>query len=107
MTKNEQQGINSICENMYDSMMSEWGDTLVAWSDCGRLRTCQARVYESDNYIILVSYKTIVAFIDKNEEMFIDILRWTYVYTATSAQHIAKFFNDYGRGCTRYRYYDI
>ena len=60
-----------------------------------RLRTCNARVYESDNYYVLESYRTIVAFIDKRTDTIFDILRLVYGYTATSAQHISKFAKDY------------
>ena len=73
----------------------------------GRLRTCNATVYENERYIVLISYTTTVAFIDKQERAAYDILRLIYGYTSTSAQHIAKFFNDYARGCDKYRYYDI
>lgn len=73
----------------------------------GRLRTCQATVYENERYIVLISYTTTVAFIDKRERKAYDILRLVYGYTSTSAQHIAKFFSDYARGCEQYRYYNI
>ena len=73
----------------------------------GRLRTCNATVYENERYIVLISYTTTVAFIDKQEQKAYDILRLIYGYTSTSAQHIAKFFNDYARGYEQYRYYDI
>ena len=73
----------------------------------GRLRTCNATVYENERYIVLISYTTTVAFIDKRESKAYDILRLVYGYTSTSAQHIAKFFNDYARGYEQYRYYDI
>ena len=72
-----------------------------------RLRTCKASVYENERYIALVSYTTTVAFIDKRERKAYDILRLVYGYTSSSAQHIAKFFNDYARGYEQYRYYDI
>ena len=73
----------------------------------GRLRTCNATVYENERYIVLISYTTTVAFIDKREQKAYDILRLIYGYTSTSAQHIAKFFNDYARGYEQYRYYGI
>ena len=73
----------------------------------GRLRTCNATVYENERYIVLISYTTTVAFIDKQDRRAYDILRLIYGYTSTSAQHIAKFFNDYARGYEQYRYYDI
>ena len=66
-----------------------------------RLRTCQAVVFEFDDCYILQSYQTIVAGIMKDTDEEFDFLRMVYGYTATSAQHIAKFFADYGHGCTR------
>ena len=60
-----------------------------------RLRTCKAWVYESENYYALHSYSTYIAVIDKNTRILYDFLRMVYGYTATSAQHIAKFRQDY------------
>lgn len=65
----------------------------------GRLRTCQATVYENERYIVLISYTTTVAFIDKQAGKLYDILRLVYGFTSTSAQHIAKFRQDYGADC--------
>lgn len=67
-----------------------------------RLRTCQATVYETSKYYILKSYNTVVAFIIKDKDILVDILRLVYGHTNTSAKHIAKFNTDYGRakfGC--------
>lgn len=75
--------------------------------EVGRLRTCNATVYENERYIELDSYKTFVAFIDKQERKAYDILRLMYGYTSTSAHHIAKFFSDYARDYEQYRYYEI
>ena len=66
-----------------------------------RLRTCQAMVFEFDNCYILQSYHTLVAGIRKDTGEEFDFLRMVYGYTATSAQHIAKFFADYGNGGAR------
>ena len=63
-----------------------------------QLRNCNAVVYGQGQYIVLRSYNTIVAFIDTETDTLYDILRWAYGYTATSAQHIAKFDQDYGAG---------
>ena len=63
-----------------------------------RLRSCSAWVYETQNYYLLRSYNTIIAFIDKNTDTCYDVLRLEYGYTNTSAQHIAKFSRDYGKG---------
>ena len=64
-----------------------------------QLRHCQAWVYcfatdDGKQYYMLRSYGTMVAGISPDGEKF-DWLRYAYFYTATSAQHIAKFFNDY------------
>ena len=61
-----------------------------------RLRSCNAYVFESENFYFLRSYNTVVACIDKTTGQKYDFLRLVYGYTSTSAQHIAKFFHDYG-----------
>ena len=66
-----------------------------------RLRKCQAIVFEFEDCYILQSYHTPVAGIRKDTGEEFDFLRMVYDYTATSAQHIAKFFSDYGNGGTR------
>lgn len=66
-------------------------------SECSvrKFRTCQAQILENEKYIVLRSYSTIVAFIDKSTGKFYDALRYVYGYTATSSQHIAKFRGEY------------
>lgn len=49
-------------------------------------------------FYILKSYRNIVAAIDTCDDNCYDFLRLVYGYTATSAQRIAKFRNDYGAG---------
>ena len=66
-----------------------------------RLGNCQAVVYVYNDCYILCSYRTLVAAIVKATGEEFDFLRLVYGYTATSAQHIAKFFADYGQGGTR------
>lgn len=94
MNKNQQQTMNDYVLKNYHRMMKEfmyeknYGFT--------KLRTCQACVYETENFFVLKSYETIVACIDKNTAQKFDFLRYVYEYTSTSAQHIAKFFRDYG-----------
>lgn len=61
-----------------------------------RLNKCKAYVEETENYYLLFSYNTFVAFINKREQICYDILRVVYGYTSTSAHHIAKFRNAYG-----------
>ena len=83
-------------------MFVEWFDkqhgTIIKYK---RLRTCQAMVMEFEDCYILQSYHTIVAGIYKDTGEEFDFLRMVYGYTATSAQHIAKFFADYGNRGTR------
>lgn len=63
-----------------------------------RLRYCQAYVYETPSLYVLKSYNTVVAIIEKSTDTCYDFLRAVYGYTNTSAQHIYKFSQDYGRG---------
>lgn len=59
------------------------------------LRSCSADVWKlADGTILLRSYATFVAAITP-EGVGVDFLRYVYGYTATSAQHISKFFADY------------
>ena len=68
-----------------------------------RLRSCNACVWETKHFYILQSYATMVAAIDKESGVMFDFLRYVYGYTATSAQHIAKFYTDYD-ATSRYTY---
>lgn len=62
-----------------------------------QLRYCKACYGEiGENFIVLQSYGTCVAFYDKRDNAVYDYLRYAYGYTATSAQHIAKFADDMG-----------
>ena len=95
MNKREKQALcNQICKEVYEDAMAELN------SGCSfkRLRTCSAVVFESENYYVLQSYRTPIAVIDKSTDTLYDVLRYVYGYTATSAQHIAKFEHDYCRG---------
>lgn len=94
----EQATINQLCAQEKSKAQCELGNYI----SVSRLRTCQAYVYETENYYWLKSYGTFVAFICKTTDTCYDILRMVYGYTATSAQHIAKFRADYGQdkfGC--------
>lgn len=93
MKKSEQLEINEYVSKKYEEF-----DELY-WTELKhhykQLRHCNAWVHETESFIYLVSYSTIVAFIDKRTYEMFDILRLVYGYTSTSAQHIAKFRNDY------------
>ena len=80
--------------NAFEQAMADF-DESEKKRTCERLRTCQALVYASDNWFILKSYDTFVACINRKTGVGYDVLRYVYGYTATSAQHISKFFNDY------------
>ena len=79
--------------------------------DFKRLRYCAADVapvMDAETgelmYYVLRSYNTVVAAIDVSNDTLYDFLRYVYGYTATSAQHISKFSQDYGMGkwgCTK------
>lgn len=105
-----QREINEACRAYYDAAMEERGQ--MQWipdnkpSPWKRLRTCSAKVLETPSFFILRSYNTVVAVIDKCTGSTWDVLRMVYGYTATSAQHIAKFSNDYGTG-KRYTWREI
>lgn len=60
-----------------------------------RLRRCNAYVSRIGKWFVLTSYSTIVAIMDSDTHVLYDVLRYRYGYTATSAQHIAKFGHDY------------
>lgn len=94
MTKTEQQSMNMEV----DSFVDRFNDESPELRRSKKLRSCQATVYIYDEYILLKSYNTIVAGIDRKTDTLYDFLRMVYGYTATSAQHIAKFSHDYGNG---------
>ena len=100
MKKDDQRAINELVDGIYtcalDELSSEFNGCWRAFAPCRKLRSCTAWVYETENFYLLQSYKTIVAIISKNSNTLYDALRTVYGYTATSAQHIAKFRNDYG-----------
>lgn len=97
MKKFEQEKINSLCELAYENAIKEL-ERENAYTSCVRLRSCKAGVYETENYYLLTSYRTIVSVINKETDVCYDVLRMVYGYTSTSAHHIAKFRHDYGAG---------
>ena len=91
MTRREQLIINYYCEQEAAKLEVEMAGV---WKG-KRLRTTKSFVYETASYYVLRSYNSFVAFIRKSDGTCFDILRAVYGYTATSAQHIAKFRHDY------------
>ena len=90
--------VNTIVTGVIDNINLDCEQTYV-----GRLRKCSATVWETNHWYLLRSYRTFVAAIDKETGILYDFLRYVYGYTATSAQHIAKFANDY-HATQRYTY---
>lgn len=91
MKKEQQIDMNELCEIAQEKCYEEFFNR----SDCDfyseQLNHCNARIYFTENYIVLRSYRTIVACIDRCTGDFYDFLRLVYGYTATSLQHISKF----------------
>ena len=85
---------NMIVEQAWEKAQKVWANALKEIDDFERLDYCQAYTYQTRGYTFLMSYNTLVAFIDYNDQMY-DTLRLVYGYTATSAKHIAKFRNKF------------
>lgn len=99
MTKRELQlEENNACLELFNSACREYYETERETKHNikpRRLRSCTAKVFETENYYILQSYETLIAAVRKSDNALADALRHEYDYTATSAQHIAKFMHDY------------
>lgn len=101
MTKEQQKQMNEICMKKIEKL-NAYVDSLsqieLDHVYVNRLRYCSAHVLIYPRYYVLISYQTPVAFIDRVSGEAYDVLRYVYGYTATSAQHISKFFHDYSCG---------
>lgn len=106
MTRQQQINTNDLVQYHYDVALYEYEQ--LSWSNRNwkKLRHCTAEVCETENYYILRSYNTIVAVVNKYNFNVYDFLRMVHGYTATSAQHIAKFAHDYGN-MVIYRWRDV
>ena len=94
MKKTEQREINGIVMYHFGKALQEYYQEkrdAKHIQEGTRLRSCQAWVYETENYFLLQSYNTFIACMDKRDFSVYDALRHEYGYTSTSAQHIAKF----------------
>lgn len=97
MNKDIQENMNKYVLQNMDKMKHELQlEYPCVFNNSVKLRSCNAVVFESTNYYILRSYQTVVACIDKLTGQKFDFLRYVFGYTNTSAQHIRKFFSDYG-----------
>lgn len=108
MKKSEQIAINARVLGAMESFNRSYR---VSEPVCKRLRSCSAVVMEFPEYYALQSYNTIIAIIDRRTDTLYDFLRYVYGYTATSAQHISKFEDDYSAGkwscAARYTYREV
>lgn len=94
MKKQEQISINAQIERMMDKYNEVFYDTPdYKMPPKIRLNQCHAWTQDFEDFIVLWSYRSAVAAYDKRDGTLYDILRAVYGYTATSAQHIAKFRN--------------
>ena len=105
MTKKEQQ-IEINKNAMVGIELWEQATTVISRE---RLYHYNAEILELDNNCLaLTSYGTLVAVFDRLTGFFYDVLRYTYGYTATNAQHIAKFRVMLRNSILmEYRYYSI
>lgn len=95
MKKREMQRIeNQLVEQAWDRAKKVWVNSSKELDEVERLDYCKAWTYQTRGYSFLVSYETIVAFIDDSDNMY-DVLRLVYGYTTTSAKHISKFRNKF------------
>lgn len=111
MTKKELQlQIDELVIDAHQYLRNVWNNKRPV--SIKRLRNCQAWVYtfvdeNGHTYCVLRSYGTMVAAVSPTGDKY-DWLRYVYCYTATSSQHIAKFFQDYGgKDCPMFRYYPV
>lgn len=93
MKKSEQMQINQKVEEMQDECFKELSYYNSPFSN--QLDYCQAWIKETKNFIVLKSYNTVIACINKSDNTLYDFLRLVYGYTATSAKHISKFRHMY------------
>lgn len=89
MSKRELQRIeNQLAEQALERAKKVWNNA------SKELDYCQASTYQTRGYLFLISYGTIVAFVDDSGILY-DVLRLVYGYTSTSAKHISKFRNKF------------
>jgi len=92
MKKSEQRVINGKCLDALTALLEENNMEYLPNKDFNtRLYHCQAWIAETERFLVLKSYDTIVALLDKNTGVMYDIHRLAYGYTATSSHHIGKF----------------
>lgn len=95
MTKKDMQKLeNQLVENAWEKAKKVWYNAPKRLEEFERLNYCQAKTYQTSGYSFLISYNTIVAFVDDSGNLY-DVLRLVYGYTATSTMHITRFKNKF------------
>lgn len=82
-----------------------WVNALKELDEFERLDYCEAHTFQASGYSFLLSYNTIVAFIDVNDNLY-DVMRLVYGYTAAGAEHTAKFRNKF-RDVSEYTWREV
>lgn len=79
-----------------DMVEREMGASIPGVSDGTwvKFRTCSAETWDDGTFVWLKSYNTVVAAYHKDSNTVYDFLRVVYGYTATSSQHVGKFYHD-------------
>lgn len=85
--------VNQECECEWESVVNEYEAN--SNPPVTQLRKSKVRVVELPTYFVLLSYSTVVAAINIHTGVLYDMLRKVHGYTATNAQHIAKFADVY------------
>lgn len=95
MTKREIQKLeNQLVEQAWEMAKQVYQRYDGLLEEKQRLDYCKAWIGSCEGFIFLVSYNTLVAFIDYRGN-FYGVLRLVYGYTATSAKHISKFRHQF------------
>lgn len=107
MTKKEQLEVNDTALQLWHCAIKEYKKQVITCK-VHKLRHCDAKVYETEHYYILQSFKTLVAAICKDTNEVTDVLRYVYGYTQCSGRQISYFFHDftpfpYNYKCFRWR----
>lgn len=102
MKKSAQIAINNTVISAYE----KWSFDREPIVSVRRLNYCNAHILETANYYVLRSYQTDIAIIDKRTNVMYDFLRYVYGFTATSAQHAAKFDRLF-EPSARFNYYPV
>ena len=111
MKRAEQEIINRKAQEHFNKAIAElpqvahsyFNKSQLKAAGAKQLKSCQAWVWETENYYVLQSYETFIACIEKATDTCYDVLRLEYGYTATSAKHISIFrkascYGGYGAG---------